>query len=132
MSTAVRECFKALPRLAEFIFYNPETKTHVTTVRTAFKTACAKVEIKGLRFHDLRHTFASWFIENGGDIVALSKILGHATLQMTLRYCNPTEEGMLRAIEKMDGVLDPKPGKSANNSAIADLSPAVSYSLLSN
>ena len=132
MSTAVRETLKAQPRSADFVFYNPETKTHVKTVKTAYKTACDNAKIKGLRFHDLRHTFATWYIEAGGDIVALSKILGHASLQMTLRYCNPTEEGMLRAVEKMDGVLDPKPETTANNSAIVAVPSSVSHSLLSN
>ena len=117
MSPAVREVLKAIPRTSDFLFYNPETKTHVKSVTTAFKTACRSAKkdpddkddpgILGLRFHDLRHTFATWYIENGGDIVALSKILGHSSLQMTLRYCNPTEEGMLRAVQKMDGILHP-------------------------
>jgi len=105
MSPAVREVLKALPRVSDFIFYNPETKTHIKSVTTAFETARVKAELSGLRFHDLRHTFATWYIENGGDIVALSKILGHASIQMTLRYCNPTEGAMLLAVQRMDGIL---------------------------
>jgi integrase len=112
MSPAVREVLKALPRVSDFIFYNPETKTHIKSVTTAFETARDKAEVSGVRFHDLRHTFSTWYIENGGDIVALSKILGHASIQMTLRYCNPTEEGMLRAVRKMDGILDPSGQKA--------------------
>jgi integrase len=112
MSPAVREVLKALPRIADFIFYNPETKTHIKSVTTAFETARGKADLPGLRFHDLRHTFSTWYIENDGDIVALSKILGHASIQMTLRYCNPTEEGMLRAVRKMDGILDPSGQKA--------------------
>ena len=34
----------------------------------------------------LRHTFASHFIMNGGNILTLQKILGHTTLAMTMRY----------------------------------------------
>jgi integrase len=132
MSTAVRESLKALPRPADFVFYNPETKTHFTTVKTAFKTACHKAVIKGLRFHDLRHTFATWYIEKGGDIASLSKILGHASIQMTMRYCNPTEEGMLQAVERIDAVLDPKPEISAKNSAIVNIAPIVNRSYLNN
>ena len=54
--------------------------------RKAFENACRRAEIADLRFHDLRHTFASWFVQEGGDLYRLSRILGHATLQMTARY----------------------------------------------
>jgi integrase len=42
--------------------------------------------IQGFRFHDLRHTFASWYMMNGGDLYELAKILGHANIKMTERY----------------------------------------------
>ncbi len=41
----------------------------------------------GVRYHDLRHTFASWWVQGGGgDLYRPSRVLGHATLQMTTRY----------------------------------------------
>ena len=39
-------------------------------------------------FHDLRHTFASSWVANGGDIFKLQKILGHKSIQMTQRYAH--------------------------------------------
>jgi integrase len=41
-----------------------------------------------IRFHDLRHTFASHWVMNGGDLFKLQKILGHKTVQMTMRYAH--------------------------------------------
>lgn len=41
-----------------------------------------------VRFHDLRHTFASHWVMNGGDLFKLQKILGHSTPQMTIRYAH--------------------------------------------
>src|SRR5699024_9723493 len=38
--------------------------------------------------HTFRHTFAKWFIKNGGNIFALQKILGHSTLDMVRTYVN--------------------------------------------
>lgn len=41
-----------------------------------------------LRFHDLRHTFASLWVKNGGEMYRLQKILGHKSMQMTNRYAH--------------------------------------------
>ena len=42
--------------------------------------------IKDFRFHDLRHTFASRYMMNDGDLYELAKILGHSNIKMTERY----------------------------------------------
>jgi integrase len=48
---------------------------------------CGK-RIRYIRFHDLRHTFASAWVRKGGDLFKLQKILGHKTVQMTMRYAH--------------------------------------------
>jgi integrase len=52
---------------------------------------------KGQLTHVLRHTFASHFIMNGGNILALQKILGHANLTMTMRYAHLSPEHLQEA-----------------------------------
>ncbi len=52
---------------------------------------CKKAEIKGLRFHDLRHTFASRALEAGANIVAVSIIIGNADLKTKMRYVHPDD-----------------------------------------
>lgn len=47
---------------------------------------------KGQRRHVLRHTFASHFIMNGGDLLTLQRIPGHQTIQMTMRYVHLSPE----------------------------------------
>jgi len=133
MNSAVRNVLKALPRFHDYVFFNPETGKHRTGIYKAFAKARARAEIRGFRFHDCRHTFATRFIESGGDIVALSKILGHASLAMTLRYCNPTEESMLRAVERVaGGIMSVGEEISGNFSAIIEKPTTISSSLLSN
>ena len=39
------------------------------------------VEQEGIKFHSLRHTFASWWVMRGGDIYRLKEVLGHADIQ---------------------------------------------------
>ncbi len=52
---------------------------------------------KVFHFHDLRHTFASHFMMNGGNIYDLQKILGHTSLEMTQRYAHLAPEHLVRA-----------------------------------
>jgi integrase/recombinase XerD len=59
-----------------------------TTIKTAFLAACRRAKIKDFRWHDLRHTFASWKVQEGVDLYRLSRLLGHKTLAMTARYAH--------------------------------------------
>ncbi|WP_422822622.1 tyrosine-type recombinase/integrase [Vreelandella titanicae] len=43
---------------------------------------------KGQRTRVLRHTFASHFVINGGNLLTLQKIMGHQSIQMTMRYAH--------------------------------------------
>jgi site-specific recombinase XerD len=49
-------------------------------------TMFERAKIENFRFHDLRHTFASSYMMNGGDLYELAKILGHSNIKMTERY----------------------------------------------
>jgi integrase len=55
-------------------------------VDKSFDTILGLAGIVDFRFHDLRHTFASWYMMNGGDLYELAKILGHSNIKMTERY----------------------------------------------
>jgi len=61
-------------------------------IRTAFENAVVEAKLDGLHFHDLRHSFASWFVMRGGSLQALQQILGHADIKMTLRYAHLAPE----------------------------------------
>jgi hypothetical protein len=57
----------------------------------------AKVQRNGkerpyVRFHDLRHSFASHWVMKGGDLFKLQKVLGHQSVQMTMRYAHLAPE----------------------------------------
>ena len=52
------------------------------------------------RCHDLRHHFASEFAQRTGDLPALQAILGHKTIQMTMRYSHLVTEHLHRAMTK--------------------------------
>jgi site-specific recombinase XerD len=49
--------------------------------------------------HILRHTFASHFVMNGGNIVALQKIFGHSSLNITMRYSHLSPDCLIQATQ---------------------------------
>ncbi len=63
-----------------------EAKGERLRVESSFEDLLERAEIEDFRFHDLRHTFASWYMMSGGDLYELAKILGHSNIKMTERY----------------------------------------------
>jgi integrase len=69
---------------------------------SAFREAvdrCGLVLPDGQMTHVLRHTFASHFMMNGGNILTLQRILGHANLTMTMRYAHLAPEHLQEAVK---------------------------------
>ncbi|WP_018014127.1 tyrosine-type recombinase/integrase [Teredinibacter turnerae] len=72
-----------------------------TSAITAFRRALARTSIelpKGQAAHVLRHTFASHFMMNGGDILTLQRILGHSSIAMTMRYAHLSPGHLAEAV----------------------------------
>jgi len=65
-------------------------------VEGSFEDLLERAEIHEFRFHDLRHTFASWYMMNGGDLYELAKILGHSNIKMTERYAKLARQHIAR------------------------------------
>jgi integrase len=55
-------------------------------IRKAWEEVLKRAGIKDLRFHDLRHTFATYAAESGASNLELATAMGHQTLQMLQRY----------------------------------------------
>lgn len=74
----------------------------VSNVKNSFTAACRRAEIEGLRFHDLRHTAATRWIQAGMPITTVSGLLGHADIKTTYRYVNPTPQMLADALAFFD------------------------------
>ena len=101
MNAVVLDLLRGLAPVSGFVFRNRSGEPYKST-QGGWTSVRRKAGIKDLWFHDLRHTFATRFIEKGGNVVVLSKILGHSTISLTYnRYCHPSNDSMLAAVENM-------------------------------
>ena len=64
----------------------PDAPAKPKDIAKAWETARAKAGLKDFRFHDLRHSAASFMAMSGASTLEIAAILGHRTLQMTKRY----------------------------------------------
>jgi len=84
---------------SQYVFLNPRTGKPYKKLQTSFKGTCRRADIKGLRMHDLRHTFASRLVERGVDLIRIKELLGHSTVKITERYTHSNQEGRKKAVE---------------------------------
>ena len=84
--------------LSEYIFCKQDGSP-AGDIKKSFLTAMSKSGIKDFRFHDLRHTFASHLVMSGADLNTVRELLGHKSLQMTLRYSHLSPNHKQRAVD---------------------------------
>jgi len=71
-------------------------------IRHPWEAAVKKAGIKDYRFHDNRHSAASYLAMSGATLTEISAILGHKTLQMVKRYSHLTEQHTSKVVAKMN------------------------------
>ena len=102
---------------SEFLFATAETQKPLTTRKTGHAGALRRSKVTHFRLYDLRHTFATRFLEAGGDLITLQAILGHSSINMVTRYAHPTDNHKFDAIRRMEEKHQPEESKSLVRSA---------------
>lgn len=95
-----------------WVFFNPDTSKPYVSIFCAWDTARKKANLKDVRIHDLRHSFASLLINSGRSLYEVQKLLGHTQVKTTQRYAHLAPETLLdasnaatRAIGSLMGVM---------------------------
>lgn len=104
--------FHALDQYAGY--KNPDDRLFRNCIG-AFRRAAKRSDLafpRGQATHILRHSFASHFVMNGGNVLSLQKILGHADISMTMRYAHLAPDHLKDAV-----LLNPMSNSSTNHPA---------------
>ena len=73
-----------------------------SSVKRAFRQAANRAGLPDVRFHDLRHTFATRLILAGVSLAKVQRLMGHKSLQMTMRYLRLTDGDLRGAIQVLN------------------------------
>lgn len=90
------------------VFPSRETAKKPLDVRTPWATALRRAGIQDFRWHDLRHTFASWLMMSGASHIEVAKLTGHRDLKSVLRYSHLAPDHATDLVDRMAARLGPK------------------------
>ncbi len=107
MNATVRALLRVLPSRfrSAYVFPSETMQTPQDArnfVNRVFSPALEKAGIQGLRWHDLRHSFASRLVMAGVDLRTVQELMGHKTMAMTLRYSHLSASHQLDAVERLN------------------------------
>ena len=94
---------KPIPKEDGGVFYKP------IDLRAPWLAALKKADIQDFRFHDLRHSAASYLAMNGASMAEIAEVLGHKTIQMVKRYAHLSEAHTAGVVASMNEKIFGKP-----------------------
>lgn len=105
MSSELLKMLKSLNKVVNENYYvisNDIKPIEPRTYRNYYKKLCKQLDIPELKFHGLRHSFATRCIESKADYKTVSVLLGHSNISTTLNlYVHPNKEQKKKTIDKM-------------------------------
>jgi integrase len=93
----LRQAYAGSDNDSEYVFVNKRTGKPYTTIQKQWERIRTKCDLKHVRLHDLRHTFASYLANSGRTLLEIQLLLGHASPKVTLRYSHLTQQTLMDA-----------------------------------
>ena len=89
--------------MARYFVFSYGGNTIVQCNTKVWKNALKRVGIESFRWHDLRHTWASWHVQNGTSLQELQQLGGWTSFEMVLRYAHLSSDHLKVAAERVSG-----------------------------
>lgn len=96
--SVLKECSSNPHMIYVFVYNNKRIKQCSTR---AWRNALIKVGIKDFRWHDLRHTWASWHVQNGTSLHELKELGAWSSYEMVLRYAHLSSDKLTEAAQRI-------------------------------
>ncbi len=84
-----------------YVFGTERGTARKNNLNRQLKTIAKKAGIEDVNLHTLRHSFASHLVMHGVDLASIKELLGHSTIQMTMRYAHLAKKHLRAAMETM-------------------------------
>ena len=82
------------------------------TSTRAWQKALKRAGIEDFRWHDLRHTWASWHVQRGTSLQELMELGGWSSIDMVLRYAHLASDHLKGAAMRLEGTMLAQPTKT--------------------
>ena len=92
----------------------------LTEIKRPWADICKAAELKGVRLHDLRHTYASMLVSSGLSLPIIGALLGHTQVQTTARYAHLADDPLREATKRVGAIVEAA-GKGGKSSEVVKL-----------
>jgi integrase len=100
---AVKELQRFLGAADRLVFESTRRPGKPMIFDSYWDTALAEAKVEDFRFHDLRHTCASYLAQNGASLLEIADVLGHKNLSVTRRYSHLTIDSKSKLVNRVLG-----------------------------
>ena len=83
-----------------YVCCGTKSGTHLSDLQSTWQSIRKQAGIPDVRIHDLRHSFASFMIKSGLSIFEVSKLLGHSSINTTMRYAHLADRELVNITNK--------------------------------
>ncbi len=107
LSDGALELLRSLPREEDipWVFFNPKTRKPPVSIFYAWDTMRMRIGIKDVRLHDLRHSYASFLVNQGRSLYEVQRLLGHADSKTTQRYAHLSPGALIDAVNVVGSLV---------------------------